>query len=187
MASAYCHKCGSGLARGALFCSRCGAKVGARTIPPADTEVVRPSHPETTRLYLSAAASTAGGLLVLVGCYLPWSVLHFGVGQLPPISTSGMDTGDDGRIVAALGLVVVLASLSHLLSALRGQPLPGYRLLMVILGLLAVGAAFYEGSGSSGTSPFGTSSMGIGVIAIGLGGFLVVVAASFLGYADRPD
>ena len=126
------------------------------------------------RLSWSAIAGGGGGLLILAGPRLPWSV-SAGAGW----SSSGMDFGNGnlGSLISWLGIVVLVLALVDRWTD------NGYRLLMALLGLLAVAAAWYEGAGVASGSPLETT-VGFGLYAIGAGGVIVTVT-SLIGSAER--
>jgi len=139
---------------------------------------------------IRAAVVIAGGLIVSMGCFLPWVATVYKASYEPGsllASISGVD-GRDGQVVLALGALLVLLGASRF----AGFGLFGYRPIVVTLGLLAVGAAVYEAvnvhtGSTTGFTPqvLVTTNIGNGIYAIGAGGAIVAVASLLGASGDR--
>jgi len=140
---------------------------------------LRPSAPPVTvsqgGLNMTAAVILVGGALVAIGSFLPWATAT----GLVSVSKSGLD-GGDGIFTLPLGVVIALLGLSRL----QRSGLPGNRLVMVILGIIAVGLAWFEGATIQGrldaaASAYAVYSLGMGIYVMGVGGVLVVLVSIF--------
>jgi hypothetical protein len=89
----------------------------------------------------------------------------------------GQNPWNPQSLISWLGIVVLVLALVDRWAD------NGYRLLMALLGLLAVGAAWYEGAGVASGSSLETT-VGFGLYAIGAGGVIVTVT-SLIGKAER--
>lgn len=83
-------------------------------------------------------------------------------------------------ITVFLGVVIALLGLTRL----QRPGLPGNRLVMVLLGVIAIGAAWFEGTTiqhnlAASTSAYVTASVGIGIYVMGVAGVLVVLTSMF--------
>ncbi len=166
MEAIYCSRCGASVTPGSTFCSRCGVAIA-------------PSAPSLTvsqgGLNMTAAVILVGGALVAIGSFLPWATAT----GLVSASKSGLD-GGDGIFTLPLGVVIALLGLSRI----QRSGLPGNRLVMVILGIIAVGLAWFEGNNiqsklDAAASGYVVYSLGMGIYVMGVGGVLVVLASIF--------
>ena len=80
---------------------------------------------------VAALAAIAGGAVVIVGCLLPWASAFAGL-----VSYAGI-SGTNGRILAAIGTVIVIAGVAHLA---RGREWSRWT-----AGLAGFGGLFYSG------------------------------------------
>lgn len=81
------------------------SEVASERPTSARTELNLVDHPrlrQIVRFWLGLAA--AGGALAIVSAFLPWVALRAG----EPETITGIETGGDGFITAALGLVVIV-------------------------------------------------------------------------------
>jgi len=166
MEAIYCSRCGASVTPGSTFCSRCGAAIAASAPPVTVSQ---------GGLNMTAAVILVGGALVAIGSFLPWATAT----GLVSVSKSGLD-GGDGIFTLPLGVVIALLGLSRL----QRSGLPGNRLVMVILGIIAVGLAWFEGATIQGrldaaASAYAVYSLGMGIYVMGVGGVLVVLVSIF--------
>lgn len=165
-----CPACGGIVATTAASCPHCGHRPTTATA--------------TGSLNVAAAIILLGGVLVAIGAFLPWATASTAFGSL---SRSGLE-GGDGIFVLPLGAVIGLLGLTRL----QRPGLPGNRLTMVLLGVISLGAAWFEGSRIQGnidsiTTSYVTATLGAGIYVIGVGGALVLLASLFGGDAPSPQ
>ena len=127
-------------------------------------------------LNIAAAVILLSGVLFAAGSFLPWATV---TGGFVSISRSGME-GGDGMITIFLGVALALLGLTRL----QSPGLPGNRLVMVLLGVIAIGVAWFEGTTiqtniAASTSAYVTGSVGMGIYAMGVAGVLVVLTSMF--------
>ena len=179
MEAIYCSRCGASVTPGSTFCPRCGAAI-APSAPPVTVS--------QGGLNMTAAVILVGGALVAIGSFLPWATAT----GLVSVSKSGLD-GGDGILTLPVGVVIALLGLSRLQrSGLPGnRPVDGGWLVIVILGIIAVGLAWFEGATIQGrldaaASAYAVYSLGMGIYVIGVGGVLVVLASIFGERSPQP-
>ena len=80
---------------------------------------------------VAALAAIAGGGVLIIGCLLPWASAFAGL-----VSYAGI-SGTNGRILAAIGTVIVIAGVAHLI---RGREWSRWA-----AGLAGFGGLFYSG------------------------------------------
>ncbi len=127
-------------------------------------------------LNIAAVAILLGGALFAAGSFLPWATAS---SAFMSVSRSGME-GGDGMITVFLGVVIALLGLTRV----QRPGLPGNRLTMVLLGVAAIGMAWFEGSNIQGkleavSSAYVVASVGIGIYVMGVGGVLVLLTSLF--------
>jgi hypothetical protein len=154
---------------------------GARCAAPAPGEPDRPAPvPAADRALLWPLTTAACGTAMVVGAFLPWTILSGTFGER--VAVAGTSRGGDGWWSVVLGVVLAAAGLLSL-------PRPR-RTATVVAALGAIGAAAlmsYELtrrlSGSGVLGP--TNSIGIWDVRLGAGLALACVAAvvSLLGAA----
>jgi hypothetical protein len=174
MEAIYCSRCGASVTPGSTFCSTCGAAI-APSAPPVTVS--------KGGFNMTAAVILVGGALVAIGSFLPWATAT----GLVSVSKSGLD-GGDGIFTLPFGVVIALLGLSRL----QRSGLPGNRLVMVILGVIAVGLAWFEGNHiqsqlDAAASVYVVYSLGMGIYVMGVGGVLVVLASIFGERGPNPS
>lgn len=131
-----------------------------------------------------------GGLLVIVGSFLPWITATSGFGS---VSVSGMDHGGDGIFTLVLGVIAALIGMAQLIKAqlpgiIRGSP----AIIGVSLGVIT----FFDHSdirnriaraavSSSGAL---SSTVGQGIWSLYLGAVLIFIGGiSLLGQKKKVE
>ena len=127
-------------------------------------------------LNISAVVILLGGVLFAAAAFLPWATASSGFGSA---SRSGIE-GGDGMVTVFLGVALAMLGLTRL----HREGLPGHRLVMVSLGVIAIGVAVFEGTTiqrdlAAVTSAYVTTSVGMGVYVMGVAGVLVVLTSMF--------
>jgi hypothetical protein len=150
-------------------CPHCGYRPGGSAVPNS--------------LNITAVVILLGGVLFAVGSFLPWATAS---SAFASASKSGME-GGDGMITVFLGIVIALLGLMRL----QRPGLPGSRAAMVLLGVIALGLAIFEGANISNrlaetTSAYVVTSVGIGIYVMGVGAVLVIAASLFGAQAKPP-
>ncbi len=157
-----CPACGGVVASTAAACPHCGHRPEGAT--------------GSGSLNIAAALILLGGAVFAAGSFLPWVTVY---SAFASASRSGME-GGDGMITVFLGVVIALLGLTRL----QRPGLPGNRAVMVLLGVIAIGLAWFEGATiqnnlAASTSPYVTASVGMGIYAMGVAGVLVVLTSMF--------
>ncbi len=134
----YCPNCGKQREGAMRFCSSCGhdfwaaaagaasAPMATSTAPPPAPVGAPPQASEASGVPLPTILVLGGGVLLVVGSFLPWATASTVFGSL---SRSGVD-GGDGWITTIIGALILLFGAMTLRQASRGLNL-----------LIAVGAA----------------------------------------------
>lgn len=164
-----CPACQGLVASTAAACPHCGHRPEGAT--------------GTGSLNIAAALILLGGAAFAAGSFLPWVTA---TGGFVSVSRSGME-GGDGMITVFLGVALALLGLTRL----QRPGLPGNRLVMVLLGVIAIGVAWFEGTTiqtniAALTSVYVTASVGVGIYVMGVAGALVVLTSMFGEPAEPP-
>jgi hypothetical protein len=123
-----------------------------------------------------AVATLLGGLLVVVGSFLPWVTFH--AAFVGSISYSGVDGGKDGLITLVFGVLTVAIGAVRLTERLPRvlQHLPAP------LGLLTLAIGFYDldeiqvrVAEFSSEQEYGTAMVGGGLYTLIIGGVLATI------------
>jgi hypothetical protein len=122
---------------------------------------------------LAGIAVVVAGILGAVGAALPWATVTTGFGS---ISRSGLD-GGDGIITIIVSIGVGLLGLGMV----QRRPRAAVWLLGVVLSLVLIVVAFWDGGNVNGISNQGASlllvSVGIGLYLTGIAGLIGVVGS----------
>jgi hypothetical protein len=146
-----CPACNGLVAYTAASCPHCGFR------PPTAARGVD----------LAAIGMGLGGLLVVIGSFLPWATM---TGFLS-VSVSGIDGGRDGMVTMALGIVLALTGALAIFTDGTGWISRG---IAVLAGLLAFGVAAYDGINLARLS---ASSLGLIGVSAGVGIYMVLMGA----------
>jgi hypothetical protein len=124
---------------------------------------------------MSAVALVIGAALIGGGSFLPWIT----VSSIISASRSGLDSGGDGIITLAIGVILALIAVANFGAAGLGM---GSRLLAFVGGLAACGVAVLDGSDVANrvaavSSIYVTGQVGMGLFVVGIGGGLAILVA----------
>lgn len=150
---------------------------GPEPVTPAMTPVQAPRNNSGGAF---ALLTVLGGLLLVVGSFLPWvAVMAPFVGTM---SRNGLDGGGDGIVTLVAGVATLTVGAARLMTSLR----PGIQRLPILFGALALLIAVMDLSAVServasvGSSPFVQAYAGsglyllvVGAVVTGLGGLAV--------------
>jgi hypothetical protein len=155
-----------------------GSPYGAPPNWAAPSTQFPPGHPSAPREsgYSGPAAGILiGGIMVAVGCLLPWFTLSFyGMSML---SVSGVEDGRDGILILPLGVILAVLGGIRLSKVGLGNIKPA----ALIIGAIAVVAAILEvlslGDLTELESEYMSVDVGIGLYLIGIGGLVAGLSA----------
>ena len=186
----YCPNCGKQREGTMRFCSSCGhdfwtgaagsasAPGATPTAPAPASTAASPQATQTSGVLLPTILVLGGGVLLVVGSFLPWATASTVFGSL---SRSGVD-GGDGWITTIIGVLILLFGAMTLRQASRGVNLlvavaAAIAFLVFVFDLVDVNnrIASIEAQGQG----LALGTVGFGLWLVGLGAIVAFFASFF--------
>jgi hypothetical protein len=158
-----------------------GWQDGSGGVPPPPPPM-QPSPPAPTRSDLPGGLVLAGGILVVIGVFLPWITA---TEPLRSASVSGLKIGTYGTLLLGGFAIARGASLLRpgMFNFTMGTPIIGGVLILVLLAIRW--SSLQDDLRALRSFPGVTASVGIGVWAVVLGAILVIVGGVLAGPTRR--
>ena len=152
-------------------------------LPESDQDMTEPSKVTAQRAVLLGGGAAVGGLLVVVGSFLPWiTLMAVFVGNM---SRNGME-GGDGVISLVLGLACIASGIAYAMTKARWQGVAA-----MVLGIASAGLGFFElldiqeRIRSMALGDAGVASVGAGLWAIIIGGLVAAICGALISFGSQ--